>query len=224
MRFSVRSLGGKLIIVAALTLLLCMLLFSAISWEVLKYVSEREARSEAPAHLSLVKHSFYTQNTLLTKNLATVTQNPTVASLVTQPPSLSRQQELQSLLAPVALQNQGIVSLSLLSKNNRLSGQLMKPGYTENLSSPTLKALLKQTFLGKTAVSLRSLAVTGGSPPHSSTSWVLTTALPVEERGGALGGAIVGALIVSQAIDTDFVSNLAQAPDTGIILCLSDQI
>ena len=47
MRFTVRSLGGKLVISAALMLLLCMLLFSATSWYVLKSFYEHEAISTA---------------------------------------------------------------------------------------------------------------------------------------------------------------------------------
>jgi signal transduction histidine kinase len=47
MRFTVRSLGGKLVISAALMLLLCILLFSVISWYVLKSFYEHEAISDA---------------------------------------------------------------------------------------------------------------------------------------------------------------------------------
>jgi signal transduction histidine kinase len=47
MRFTVRSLGGKLVISAALMLLLCMLLFSVISWFVLKSFYEHQAISTA---------------------------------------------------------------------------------------------------------------------------------------------------------------------------------
>ncbi|HXZ05540.1 MAG TPA: ATP-binding protein [Ktedonobacteraceae bacterium] len=47
MRFTVRSLGGKLVISAALMLLLCILLFSVTSWFVLKSFYEHEAISTA---------------------------------------------------------------------------------------------------------------------------------------------------------------------------------
>src|SRR5215469_10826344 len=61
MRFTVRSLGGKLIISAALTLLLCLLLFSTASWLLLKNFYEHEARSDAIAHLTLIKRAYQTQ-------------------------------------------------------------------------------------------------------------------------------------------------------------------
>src|SRR5437588_8688668 len=75
MRFKVRSLGGKLIIVAALTLLLCMLIFSALSWGLLKYLSEHEARSDATIHLSYLKNSYQSASSALMQNLNQVAQN-----------------------------------------------------------------------------------------------------------------------------------------------------
>src|SRR5258708_7484052 len=64
MRFTVRSLGGKLIISAALTLLLCMLLFSTASWLLLKFFYEHEARSGATTHLlAIKKNAYHTQIT-----------------------------------------------------------------------------------------------------------------------------------------------------------------
>lgn len=221
MRFSVRSLGGKLIIVAALTLLLCMLLFSAISWGVLKYLSEHEARSEAPAHLSHIKQLFSAQNALLIKDLATVTHNPAVALLLTQPPSPATQLELQDKLSPVSMQhNLNIVSLTFFSESNRPLGQLEQEGYKENTASSAFQTMLEQALRGKIVTSLRSFSLSRDSTSLSSVGWVISTALPVE----AHGGTIAGALVVSQAIDTNFVSNLAQVPGTGIILCLSNQI
>ena len=222
MRFSVRSLGGKLIVVAAVTLLLCMLLFSALSWGVLKYVSEREARSEAPAHLSIVKKSWYAQNTFLLNSLTTITQNPSLASLITQPPSFSRQQEMDSQLTPVAVRHTlNIVSLALFSTSNRQSEPLAQVGVTENSPSSTIQALLKQALLGKTSVALRYLTASKSDSAFSSTSsWVLSLALPVK----AHNGTIVGTLVASQNIDTMFAFNLTQIPDSGIILCLSNHI
>lgn len=222
MRFSVRSLGGKLIIVAAVTLLLCMLLFSALSWGVLKYVSEREARSEAPSHLSTIKKSLYTQNTLLLNTLTTIVQKPSLASLVTQPPSASQQQALVSQLTPIAVQhNLNIVSLAIFSTSNRQSAPLAQVGVTENSPSPTIQALLKQTLLDKTSVAVRYLATSqGNSALSASSGWVLSLALPIR----AHNGTVVAALVASQAIDTMFAFNLIQIPDSGIILCLSNRI
>src|SRR5947209_6061417 len=58
MRFTVRSLGGKLIISAALTLLLCMVLFAATSSYLLKIFYEHQATTDARAHLASIKESY----------------------------------------------------------------------------------------------------------------------------------------------------------------------
>ncbi len=220
MKFRVRSLGGKLIIVAALTLLLCMLLFSVISWSVLKYLSEREARSDAPAHLSLIKQAFQAQDALLLHSVQPLTKDATVASLLTQPSTLSTQQTLQTSIDAIRMQpGLNIVSFAFFSKNNRLLDSLPQ-GSLGNGSSAALQALLKQVLQGRTAVSLRNIPVSNGSSPLSNTGWVLSTALPVEMHDGT----ITGALVVSQAINDDFAFNLARAAGPGIILCQSHQI
>src|SRR5438552_9141909 len=58
MRFTVRSLGGKLIISAALTLLLRLLLFSAGSWLSLKFYYEYAAKNVAPGHLTYLRKTY----------------------------------------------------------------------------------------------------------------------------------------------------------------------
>jgi len=65
MRFTVRSLGGKLVISAALLLLLCMLLFSVTSWYFLKSFYEHEARNDARLHLASIEKAYQTKGALL---------------------------------------------------------------------------------------------------------------------------------------------------------------
>jgi signal transduction histidine kinase len=51
MRFSVRSLGGKLIILATFTLLFCLLLMIVLSWGALNLYAENQAKSDVQTHL-----------------------------------------------------------------------------------------------------------------------------------------------------------------------------
>ena len=85
MRFKVRSLGGKLIFITGLTLLLCMILFSALSWGLLKFLSEREARSDATTHLASIKKSYQSQTTRLMLDLQQMAENTDITSTVSQP-------------------------------------------------------------------------------------------------------------------------------------------
>src|SRR5436309_5850539 len=104
MRFKVRSLGGKLIFITALTLLLCMILFSALSWGLLKFLSEREARSDATAHLSFIKKSYQSQTTRLILDLQQVAENADITSTLSQPPTPSTRTRLKTALALFPMQ------------------------------------------------------------------------------------------------------------------------
>src|SRR5215831_9677435 len=70
MRFSVRSLGGKLVISAALMLLLCMLLFSLTSWYFLKSFYEHEAFIDANKHLPVITLAYKSKVESLTNMLS----------------------------------------------------------------------------------------------------------------------------------------------------------
>ncbi len=98
MRFKVRSLGGKLILVAALTLLLCLVLFSALSWELLLFTFEHEARSDASSHLSTIRDAYADYTNILLQDIKQVAQDPNIISALSQPSTPVTRQILQSTL------------------------------------------------------------------------------------------------------------------------------
>src|SRR2546429_2005747 len=92
MRFTVRSLGGKLVISAALMLLLCMLLFSVTSWFFLKTFYELEARRDAVRHLESITRAYQTKIDLLKEGLTTeAAKSVIVAALTNIKPSARAQ-------------------------------------------------------------------------------------------------------------------------------------
>src|SRR5207302_8839586 len=99
MRFLVRSLGGKLIACAALTLLLCMLLFSVMAWGVLKYFSEHQATSDARIHLELTRKLYQTRNATILSQLTQDTSKPQVVAAVSRPSTSSSQDRLVAYLS-----------------------------------------------------------------------------------------------------------------------------
>src|SRR5258707_1305459 len=105
MRFKVRSLGGKLILVAALTLLLCMVLFSGLSWSLLKYLSERDARSDALTHLALLKKAYQVQSATLLQDLEQVARSNQLSASITQRPTQNTRLQLNEILALVPIHN-----------------------------------------------------------------------------------------------------------------------
>src|SRR5437660_10062137 len=98
MRFKVRSLGGKLILVAALTLLLCMVLFVGLSWGALHYLSEHEARNDASTHLSLLKKMYQARTLTLMQDLQHLAQSPGITSAIAHPVPLATRQGVGKVL------------------------------------------------------------------------------------------------------------------------------
>src|SRR5947209_12245441 len=126
MRFKARSLGGKLIFITGLTLLLCMILFSALSWGLLKFLSEREARSDATTHLASIKKSYQSQTTRLTLDLQQVAENTDITSMVSQLSTLSTRTRLRAALALFLRQHHILLSpLDIFFyKHHQLVGQI----------------------------------------------------------------------------------------------------
>src|SRR5947209_429001 len=103
MRFKVRSLGGKLISVAALTLLLCMVLFAGLSWGLLRYLSEHEARSDATTHLSLLKKIYLAHTATLLQDLEQVAESADITSTVNKVATPATRKHLKDVLEPFTL-------------------------------------------------------------------------------------------------------------------------
>src|SRR5437588_458642 len=143
MRFKVRSLGGKLIIVAALTLLLCMLIFSALSWGLLKYLSEHEARSDATIHLSYLKGAYQSTSGVLLQDLTQVAQHSDVISAVSHTPTAQSRQRLEDLLAHVQTNYHVFLNtIDVVAKNHQIVGQFAAGQHTPNSGAPTTVTLL----------------------------------------------------------------------------------
>src|SRR2546430_6819414 len=171
MRFKVRSLGGKLIFITGLTLLLCMILFSALSWGLLKFRSEREARSDATTHLASIKSSYQSQTTRLTLDLQQVAENTDITSMVSQPSTPSTRNLLRATLVPFLMQHPNLLSADIFNKHHQLAGNLEDGINTSYLNSPTTDALIDQALQKKEFSALQR------STTSSTSQWVLSSAV-----------------------------------------------
>ena len=102
MRFTVRSLGGKLVVSAALTLLLCLLCFSAASWFLLKIFYEHEAKSDAAIHLalySLTAHTAQAMEILIAMGVFMIALGVAVYTLIARTFFIRPIRRLQSSIA-----------------------------------------------------------------------------------------------------------------------------
>src|SRR5258707_7336666 len=69
-RLAERSLSSKLIVSAALMLVLCMVLFSVLAWWLVRAFYERSAQSDANARLASLSQAYTTQGEAHLQSLA----------------------------------------------------------------------------------------------------------------------------------------------------------
>ena len=207
MRFTVRSLGGKLIVSAALTLLLCLLLFSAASWYLLKSFYEHQAKSDAAAHLTLIEHDYQDQIASLIQEITKNEANDTkLEAALSQPLTASSRSLLIDILTP-ALTEYRLSGLELIFKGG---GSVSVPPNEGDSAPLETMNLVDQ---GKVVTSLQM--VPGTSSVHSA--WNVEIVVPVQNSTGVQ----VGVLVATQRIDDYFASDLVRNTGLNVVLCES---
>jgi signal transduction histidine kinase len=207
MKFKVRSLGGKLIIVAALTLLLCMMIFSVLSWGFLKYLSEREARSDAAKNLIFLKNAYQSTSDTLIRNLDQVAKMSDVSSAVSHPITAQTQQHLVNVLTPFPIQSH-ITALEILTKNHQVVAQRTERLHPIDRNGHLTQALIEQALQGHDVSTLQVPSTSGSS------EWMLVVAVPIVDHKTP-----VGVLVAAQPINNDFALSLVQEPNINVMLC-----
>jgi signal transduction histidine kinase len=213
MRFTMRSLGGKLIISSALTLLLCMLLFSATSWYLLKSFYEHEAKKDATSHLILAKQAYLTQSAALIQVLIKEVHDTNLAATLSQPVTSSpRIQLIESLSSILSLIPHRISGLGLFFKGGNvfvpLEGSEIVPVDTLNL--------VDQGWRGNIVTSLQM--VPGTSTANSV--WDMDIAIPIQNAAGTQ----LGVLVAAEHIDDYYASDLIRNTRLNVVLCESKHI
>jgi signal transduction histidine kinase len=217
MRFTVRSLGGKLVIGAALTLLLCMLLFSVASWYLLKSLYEREAKSDANLHLTYIKRAYQAQIATLVQEIATEANNPNITdALSNKPLAPSSHNQLMDILE-LAVTQYHLSSLAIISKDGSPLAQSW--GAQSTNVDPLL---VHQGLQRKTITSLEKTPAIGNVTSSGNSSWDIDLAVPIQNAEGQQ----LGVLVATQHIDNYFASDLVSNTNAGlnIILCESKHI
>ena len=208
MRFTVRSLGGKLIVSAALTLLLCLLLFSAASWYLLKSFYEHQAKSDAAAHLALIEHDYQDQIASLIQEITKNEANDAkLEAALSQPLTASSRSLLIDILTP-ALTEYRLSGLELIFKGG--GGSVSVPPNGGDIAPLETMNLVDQ---GKVVTSLQM--VPGTSSANSA--WNVEIVVPVQNSTGVQ----VGVLVATQRIDDYFASDLVRNIGLNVVLCES---
>ncbi len=213
MRFTVRSLGGKLMASAALTLLLCLLCFSAASWYLLKLFYEHEAKSDATTHLALMRHAYQTQTALLTSELSSAASNPALVMALSQPSLASSDKQITTTFASMLTYPDRFTGIAFISQRHtpvEFVGSI-------NLSQQGIISLTDASLQGRTAT-----LILPPSGANASPTWNIGFSVPVSRNG-----AIVGALVGLQLINYDFAADLLRICGNScpnVVLCEAQQI
>jgi signal transduction histidine kinase/methyl-accepting chemotaxis protein len=209
MRFTVRSLGGKLVISAALMLLLCMLLFSAASWVLLKSFYELEARSDARLHLASIKSAYQTQ---LSAQIQAIS-DPSIISILTKS---NAKTSLEDVLTSVASEYD-LTSLTFISNKSIVIAQSSGAPYPQTILI-SKKSLIDQGLQGNSFASLEKTPDDSNIASSSNNSWEMSYVIPIVVK--ATGGQI-GMLLATQRIDDTFVDHLVNNtnPSLNVLLC-----
>jgi len=200
-RFTVRSLGGKLVMSAALTLLLCMLLFVAISWSLVRAFDERQARSDASMHLTSLGQTYQEQSAQHLQNLATEAASAEVSGVLLR--RIGARTSLIELLTR-DLVRERLSSVALMDENRSL---LLLVG--ENIPD---------NGLDLSKAGLRGQA--GSSLVKQGKIWDLELETPVRNAAGQ----VVGVLFALQHLDGYFASDLAANGGLHVLLCQGRQL
>ncbi|HYT33420.1 MAG TPA: ATP-binding protein [Ktedonobacteraceae bacterium] len=218
MRFKVRSLGGKLIFVAALTLLLCLIIFSALSWGLLKYLSQREARSDAAIHLSTLKDAYQSASATLIQDVNQVAQNKDVSFWVSHAPTAQTRQRVEYILvlAQVPTHNHVfLTALDIVARNHPTVAQFQDKQHSIDSNAPVTQALIEQALQGQLTSTLQLVPSASGS-----SEWMLDVAVPIVDHTNRP----IGVLIAAQTIDDDFALSMVRQTGFNVILCQGKRV
>jgi signal transduction histidine kinase len=221
MKLTVRSLGGKLILSAAATLLLCLLFFSIISWSLLKYLSERQAKSDATTHLTLIKQAYQAESAALIHSLTEVASDTNIISKIPRHYTLSSFNHLAVTFNPY-LARYRLSELAIISANRQLLayfGHVQSLFDLGDLIKPGLLPVVDSGLQGQVASTLRKISLTLAGASFSQ-QWALSLAIPIRNNSNEL----IAVLMASQAIDDYFARDLVQSSGLNVVLCESMSI
>jgi signal transduction histidine kinase len=220
MQITIRSLGGKLIIAATVTFLLCMVLFTILSWSILQFYTNYQAKRDMQTHLSLIKQAYQSQQAILIQNLNKIILNTYVNQLFSQSVAVNvNDPYLHGLLVAFSASNH-LSTLDIVSADHTIIAQ----GEVASSRSPFSSAegdLIDQTLRGKAASLLQKITLTAVDTGLPSQQWVLEIAIPI---GHASTVDAQEVLLATQPIDSYFAEALTQQSSVKVVLCLAGQM
>lgn len=200
-RFTLRSLGGKLVISAALTLLLCLLLFGAVSWYLVKAFYERAASNSASTNLASISATYQAQSAQQLHTLSGEAASAPVADVFAR--RIGSQERLTSALT-LDLVRSRLSSLTLFDQQQQALAQV-----GEN-PPDNLQTLLNAGLQGHN----------GSELVQQGKSWELVLEAPALNAEKQVSGV----LLETQILDNYFASDLTRKSGLHVLLCEQGKI
>ncbi len=220
MQITIQSLGGKLIIAATLTFLLCMLLFTVLSWGILRFYTEYQAERDAQTHFALVKQAYQSYLHVLKEDLEKVTQNRDVTQALSQAVAMqASNQYLRGLLAALSTSDH-FSTLDIVSADHAIIAQGEATG-SRSPFSPAEGELIDQTLRGQTVSLFQKMLLSSVNSDSQSLQWVLEIAVPIDHISTTDSQEV---LLATQPMDSQFAETLAQHSRVNMGVCLTGQM
>ncbi|HEU5228602.1 MAG TPA: ATP-binding protein [Ktedonobacteraceae bacterium] len=193
-----------------------MLIFIGISWNLFKFYSEHQARSDAQTHLFQIKQAYQTHTTMLANELEQLTHNSDINAIFSTP---APQDRLQASLVSLSIRYH-LSALDIISSDHQILTRIEGTNPTSNTLSLDTARLLNQALQGQAASLLQRITLPDTNQLAVDNQWVISVAVPIFNTAGTPLGTLVG----SQLVDSYFAQTLTQQTSTPIVLCLSGHV
>ncbi len=226
MRFTIRSLGSKLIFVTSLTLLSCMLLLVALSWVFFSFYNRHVAQSDATQHMLLLKGSYQADSSLLIQQANTIAIDPRIiAMLSSSAPStqtLSSTASQPSILWQLLDENPNLRTLSVVTKDHQVLTKVESGPTMQHATDANFNAMVAQALQGYPVSSLRRITLANPKISSTGDQWVLEVAVPIASSSAR--ATPNGVLLVGQPINDAFAASLVHSTGQNVLLCVGGHL
>lgn len=216
MRFTTRSLGGKLILFTALMLLLCLLLFMIAGSLLFTIYAQHVTQDAASQRIVLMQNKYQAASSLLIQEASTIAADARIIALLHgQTP-----QTTSGTLAWFLLAHPHLQTMCVITTNHTTIGCLDKGQPTQQPANPYLTMMTAQALQGYRVASLWQAAPADATIPFIAAQWVLQVAVPIGPSNAANG-----VLLIARQLNDVFAQTLVQEENgEEALLCIDGHL
>jgi signal transduction histidine kinase len=196
-----------------------MLLFTVLSWSLLKFYSEHDAKVDALKYLPMLKREYQFNSALLIRDLEAQGSKSNIVSAFSSLHSPLTRTRIQELLAKIS-SSYHLSTLVIISMNHQSVVQFPSTDTATPSISSTLLPLVDAGLQGREASFLQQLPFTDTGASSTKDQWVLSIAVPIRNTHGTP----VGTFLALLPVDNSFAQELTQQSGGNVMLCLAGRV